>query len=632
MFWLRFHRAAALAVTNPGQVAEGGDSTRRDEPMRMNASFFRRLWPFVKPASGRLALIGLLTLAQMAVTLLRPWPLQFAVDGLLAHKHDLPAWWFTWTMTWPDLAKLAAVCGALVMIVAAQGLLDLVMLYHSVKLGHGMVAGLRAALYQHLQKLSLVFHRRRRTGDLIKRLAVDTFSIQSLINSQFIPTLGAAVTVVLMFAIMLRMDWMLALVAMAVIPPLLLSIFRLSGRMEAVAAQAQEEDSKVYNTIEEGLNAMALVQALSQEPRQAQRFQKASDAGLAANLRLYLTQSTFSLLVDIITALGTAGLLYLGVVHVWQGRLTVGQLLVFLAYLASLYAPINTIVQSYSHAAESVAGLHRVFQILDVRPDVQDAPHPRPLSSARGRITLEKVWFGYEPGRPILRDLSLQIAPGEHLAVVGETGSGKTTLLGLLMRFYDPWQGRILLDGVDLREIRLRDLRAQNTLVLQDPILLATSVRDNLRFGHDQADDSAVQRAAGRARADGFIRDLPEGYASVLGANGMTLSGGQRQRLGVARAFLQRTPIFLLDEPTSALDVATEAELAAELCRHMRGCTTLMVTHRYSLARLADRVAVLRDGRVVEHGTPVELMAGESLYRRMAQPAPGAGDLATAMV
>lgn len=580
------------------------------------AQIFKRLMPYIRPHGGRLCLMLVLALGQMGLQMLRPWPVKWAIDGMIEHK-SMPAW-LTWlsdhTGSTTTLVLLAA---SVVVMIALSGLLSILTLYHGVKLGHAMVGDLRSTLYEHLQKLSICFHKKQAMGDLIKRVAVDTFSIQSLVNNQATPTVIACLMIVSMLAIMFWMHWLMALLSMAVVPLLCLTIIRISRRVEKDAYEAQEADSKVYQTVQEGLAAIALVQATNQESHQVRGFQSASDRGLKANLRLYMTQGRFSFMVELITGLGTAALIFVGVQAVQRGELSTGELWVFLAYLASLYGPVNTIAQNITWGQASMVALRRVFEVLDKQPDVQDRTHPAPLPRIAGELSFENVSFGYEPDRPVLKNVTFKVRPGEKIAVVGSTGSGKTTLLGLAMRFFDPQQGRVLLDGRDIRDFRLSDVRSQMTLVLQDPVLLAASVYENLRFGTPDRTDEEVMDAARKACAHDFVSSLPERYSTVLAQAGTTLSGGQRQRLGIARAFLRNAPVVLLDEPTSALDASTESLIMGALASYLRARTCMVVTHRLSLARQADQIVVMHDGTVAEIGSHERLLRTGGVYAQL---------------
>jgi ATP-binding cassette subfamily B protein/subfamily B ATP-binding cassette protein MsbA len=570
---------------------------------------------YLRPHRSRfLGGVGL-TGAGIALDLVKPIPLAIVLDVVLGEK-ALPAFLQPLLGGVGRMGLLSLAALAIVIVTLARGASTVAANYLTIDTGQRMVNDLRTALYAHLQKLSLRFHNQQQTGDLLYRVMSDTFSAQGLVMNGVLPLASAAVMLTGMFAVMLGYDLELSLVALFVCPPLYFAITRISGRIHQQATDSRAAESALYARAETTIGAVKLVQAYGREEGAVAEFRSGSERSLALSLKLYSTETVFALVVDSVLAVGTAGLVWLGALHVMDGRLNIGGLTVFLSYLKDLYAPIQSISQNLAEISSSRAGLERVFKVLDIEPDVQDAPHARPLPAVTGRIRFENVHFAYDDGRPVLADLSLEIRPGEHVALLGATGAGKSTLASLLVRFFDPQAGRVTIDGHDLRDVTVLSLREQVTVMLQEQILFHTSVRENIAFGSIRPFDE-IRTAAVRAEADEFIRRLPDGYDTVIGEDGSTLSGGQRQRLALARALLRSAPIVILDEPTSALDLDTEERVWSRVDELLAGKTAIIIAHRLSSARRADRIVLLDGGRVAEHGSHDELLARRGTYARL---------------
>jgi ATP-binding cassette subfamily B protein/subfamily B ATP-binding cassette protein MsbA len=401
---------------------------------------------------------------------------------------------------------------------------------------------------------------------------------------------------------MLRLDWSLTLLALSVCPVLFVAIARLNTRITDAAGQVRERESHVYAVVQRAMSSMRVIQAFTREEAEHGRFMTASEQSLLAGRRLYTLQTFYSAVVNGLIAVGTAGVVWVGARHVLDGTLSVGSLIVFVSYLASLYGPINGLFQTYGLAQSSRVGVQRVFDVLDVERDIADGHRAFPAHGARGEVAWEDVSFEYSPGHAVIEHVTLRVQPGQKVAIVGPTGAGKSTLLSLLPRFYDPLAGRVLVDGVDARDYRLDSLRAQIAMVLQPPLVFPVGLRENIAFGRPHARLEEIVAAARLARIHESIERLPEGYDTVVGEQGATLSEGEKQRLTIARAILRGSPILILDEPTSALDGETEGLIMQGLERLTAGRTTFIIAHRLSTVRKADLIVVLGRGRIVEQG------------------------------
>ena len=568
----------------------------------------RKLLPYLRAHRWRV----LWALAQVFVIagfeLLKPWPLQIVIDYVLGGKSPPTGGPLAGVLAQPASTVLVLACLGLVVIHLASGALNLLHNYTAIGVGQRMVNDLRSALYQHLQRLSLAYHSRQRVGDLLYRITADSFAVQTMIMNGALPILSALILLAGMLIVLFPIDPLLTVLALTIVPVLFVLISLFNRKIVTVATEVRDLDSRVYSLVQWTISAIKVVQAFAKEEEEHHRFVGASGESLRATLRLYNWQTLYSAAVNGVIAAGTALVVYAGARAVMSGHLSLGQLLVFISYLAQLYVPINQITQSWSLIAGARVGASRVFEVLETEPDLKSGSRQFPPEGARGDISWRGVSFRYRPETPVLSGIDVGVAAGSKIALVGPTGAGKTTLLSLLPRFFDPSTGTVEIDGVDIREYSLKSLRGQIGMVLQPPLIFPLTAADNIAYGRPGAGRADIERAARLARIHDTIAALPAGYDTDLGEAGATLSEGEKQRITIARALLRDAPILILDEPTSALDVETEALVMEAIEILMTGRTTFIIAHRLSTVRRCDRILVLRDGGIVEEGGFDELL------------------------
>ncbi|MEZ5285699.1 MAG: ABC transporter ATP-binding protein [Vicinamibacterales bacterium] len=573
----------------------------------------------LRPYRGRMVVIVLLALVEVGLAALAPWPLKALVDNVFGRQ------------PFPGLLGSAADAltggrpALLLAFVALAGFglqlaHELVRAAHTqlqVDTGQRVVYALRDRLLAHLQALPMRHHVTGRTGDAVYRIDADAYCVNDLIIGGIFPLVTAGLTLSLMFVILLSVDATLALLSLAVAPFLYVCLRHYSRTMNDRAERVKAQEASLLERAFEIVTSIAAVKSFAREGFERDRFGRIGADTMQARLRLTWQESQFSIWVTAITLAGTALVLIVGGLHVLDGSLTVGSLLVVVAYLAAVYSPLSSIAHTTGSLQQARVSVRRVRELLAAEPEVLDDPGARDASGITGQIVFEDVRFGYEGDRVILDGISFTAHPGELVALVGLTGAGKTTIVSLIPRFFEPQSGRVLIDGGDVREYSLRTLRERIAMVPQDPVLFSGTIGDNIRYGRLDADDEAIRDAASAALVDGFVSRLPHGYDTPVAEAGATLSGGERQRIGIARAVLKDAPILILDEPTSALDAISEEAVFEALRRLRAGRTTIVIAHRLSTIRDASRILVLHEGRLVAQGTHEALLRSNELYRRM---------------
>jgi ATP-binding cassette, subfamily B, bacterial len=583
------------------------------------ATVYFRLLPYLLPYKWLMIPVLLILVVQVGVGLLEPvwWPI--LVDSGLGNK-PLPDWLI---LVFPFLAPgnagsiiiFAVIFGILVRLVG--NVLDIVAEYLKSRVNGGMVLSFQADLFNHLQKLSFSYHDQTSVGDSLYRLNEDTGFISSHLWGNFRHLLAAGLTLVGMFWVVLWFDWQLALLALAVGPILWFSVWFYGKYFKEKSKRVKRMESEVQTVLQEVLSCLRVVKAFGQEDREQKRFEKKSWAALFARLRLSVEQAIFSSTLSFVTKMTRSLIVLIGAFHVLNGNLKLGIFMMIIDYVSKIHGPMEDIGQTLTDMQLSMASAERVLEVIDIQPEIQDKPGALAPKRVYGEFSFEDVHFAYSSDHPVLQEINFPVRPGEVVAIVGPTGAGKTTLANLIARFYDPKKGRVILDGNDLRDLTLKTLRANIALVIQEPILFSTSIRENIAYGRPDATRAEIEEAAKAANAHDFIMELPEGYESQVGERGVRLSGGERQRIAVARAFLKDAPVLILDEPTSSVDSRTELVIIDALDRLMANRTTFIIAHRLSTIRRADHILVIDHGQIVERGTHAELLTKKGLYAQL---------------
>ncbi len=572
----------------------------RQATLREAAPSLRRTLSRFRPHlrdQRRLLVGGMVALfAEVALRLLEPWPLKYVLDAVIAAagadlRVEQPA-------SLDTVIVVATI--ALVAVVALRALASYVMTVLFALAGNRVLTRVRAELYAHLHSLSMAFHDTARTGDLVTRVTGDVGRLQEVTVTAALPLVGNVVTLLGMLIVVAVLDWQLAALVLLIVPAFLLTSVRLTRRITAVSRGQRQAEGALASLATESLGSMQVVQAYSLEDHMQRRFGGSNTKSLKDGVKAKKLSAGLERKTDVLVGLATALVLYVGARRVLAGALTPGELVVFLTYLKTGLKPLRDLAKYTGRLAKAGASGERILDLLDTEPDIVDRSWARPAPRLRGDVRFEGVELSYAPGVRVLRGLDLSVRPGERIAVVGSSGAGKSTLVSLLTRLRDPDEGRVLLDGHDVRDLTVASVRAQVSIVLQESVLFSGTLRDNILFGRPDATDAEVEAASRLAGAAGFIDQLPDGYDTVVGERGSTLSGGERQRIAIARAAIRDAPIVVLDEALTGLDETTEREVVTALRRLTKGRTTFVITHDLEAATDADRIITLAGGVVVE--------------------------------
>lgn len=581
---------------------------------------FPLIWSLLKPYRGSLALILLAMLLQMAATVAMPWPLKVVLDNVVG-EHKLPAWLsdalqpFMNSGSKMEIAAAAAI--ALVVIALVGAVASYVANYYTASVGQWVANDLRIRTYDHLQQLSLHYYSTHDLGTLLSTLTADVQTIQGFASSSTLGIFVDLLTIGGMLIIMFWLNWDFTLIAVAITPFVLLMISRFKKAVKKATKEVRKQQSEIVTVVQRGLESIKVVKAFGRQDLEEQELSMVSKATVNAALRARRVKALLSPTVTVIVSLCTAFVLWRSSALILNGTMTAGALTVFLAYLAQFFKPVKDLATMTNSIAQTAVGVDRVRAILEADDVISEKPDARDPQALKGDIDFDRVSFSYNQEMQVLNDVSFKIKAGQMIGVVGPTGSGKSTIVSLIPRFYDPVAGKVTIDGIDLRDYKIRGLRNQIAYVLQETVLFHGTVADNIAYGKGNATRDEIVAAAKLANADEFIAKMPHGYETIVGERGDTLSGGQRQRIGIARAIIRNSPILILDEPTAALDSESEKLVIDALMKLMRGRTVITIAHRLSTIRDADKILVLKDGVLVEEGSHEGLMLLGGLYAEL---------------
>lgn len=578
----------------------------------------KQLRPYLKPVRVQLALAVLCSIGSVLMAVARPWPIKMVLDYAIMPTGRVK-WVFPYHLIkgYGAMGVVTIACLFLFCVTLLLGLFSYYQRFLVAAAGQRVTYALRQRLFYRLQRLSLSFHQRNRVGDLLMRATGDANMMREMLVDATLIILSEFLVLAAMIIVMLTLDWQLTMISLAIFPLLSLAVFEISANLRTAVRKSRKKEGRVATRFGEMLQSVAVIQAFGREEYEGERFRASNQQSARQGLRTVRLEANLERVAESLIAVGTGAVLWFGVDRVLTGLLTPGDLVVFTSYLAAMYRPLRRIARLTGRLSKATVCAERVFDVLNVREQVKVRPDAATASRFNGRVTLKHVHFAYKAGEPLLQDISFTARPGQTVAIVGPNGAGKSTLCALLPRLFDPWSGTITIDGQKINRFTLDSLRDQIGVVLQESLLFAGTIRENIAYGKPDATLAEVREAARLADADGFIERLTDGYETVVGERGATLSVGQRQKIAIARAVIKDPVILILDEPSAALDPASSVQLNETLAELAVGRTTFRISHRLPEIRSADLILVMRKGVIIERGKHDELMAADGWYRHV---------------
>lgn len=566
-------------------------------------------------AKGEVFLAIFCMLGFIGAELLSPWPMKLIFDYILLGKQLPESYaWLEAVFQKGQLFSLVVISISILVIASLKGLFSYLQTFITSKIGFHLVYILRRELFAHLQRLSLSFHTRQKTGELMTKVSGDTKILKDTFSESALTFASHLLKIIGMFIVMFSLNWQLSLVVLITFPPLIYILFFSYRKVNKTVKKQRKEEGKVASRINELLTMIPLVQSYAREGHELERFEEDSKATLQDSIRIVRITAGTTRAMEVITSLGNVFAVFFGALQVTRGLLTPGDLLIFISYLKGMYRPIKKLPKLTSRTSKAMASADRVADLLAMQPEIRDQVNPIRVKKLQGAIAFKDISFSYDNERAVLNKVSFDISPGQRIALVGASGSGKSTVAKLLIRLYEPQNGEILIDGIDIRKYKRKNLRRRIGIVLQEAIILGTTIRENISYGNPDATQAQIEAAARKAHADIFIDALPEGYDTLVGERGATLSGGQRQRIGLARAIIRRPSILILDEPTSAVDAESARFIQSSMREFQKGKTCLVIIHQFDEMQDFDQIIALKHGQVVEMGTHQELIERKGYY------------------